>query len=76
MKLNEYGIFKYSKNGHSLGMSNCVRATGLSDLPINDVSSEKTRGKFSKRPAAQSNIWPSCANWLLNYQPINWFFLR
>ena len=35
----------------------------------------QTRGKFSKCPAAKSNFWPSCVNWLLNYQPINWPFL-
>ena len=33
------------------------------------------RGKFSKRPAAQCNFWPSCVKGLLNYQPINWLFL-
>ena len=36
---------------------------------------KETRGKFSKRLAAQSNFWPRCANCLLNYQPINWLFM-
>ena len=60
MKLNEYGIFEYAKNGHSLGALLCPRLSeqsmNASDPWPSPAGSVVT---VNVQPAALT-IWPSC----------------